>query len=269
MERGRNDMPGKRLKILAIGNSFSEDATRYLYDILQDGGMEDIRIGNLYVPGCSLEQHVGYARGEERAYTYFKNTDGNWTAREGAAMAEALADEPWDWITMQQCSALSGKSGSYTPWLSALFAYVRARAGAGTRYAWHMTWAYQQGSDHPAFPDYGRDQMTMYRAICAAVQAHIVPDTRFERILPAGTAVQNARAGFAGDTLTRDGYHLSLGAGRYLAGLTWAAALGLDIGRAHTLPDGVDAAWLPPLIRAAQDSLAAPFAVTARPDPPG
>ena len=40
----------KTLKVLAIGNSFSSDATEYLWNIAKDGGVEKIIIGN--------DQHV-------------------------------------------------------------------------------------------------------------------------------------------------------------------------------------------------------------------
>ena len=45
-------------KILAIGNSFSEDATYYLHQILEHSGIEN-QVVNLYIGGCSLERHIG------------------------------------------------------------------------------------------------------------------------------------------------------------------------------------------------------------------
>ena len=42
------------LRILAIGNSFSQDAVeQYLYELLKAEGIEAI-IGNMYIGGCSL-----------------------------------------------------------------------------------------------------------------------------------------------------------------------------------------------------------------------
>ena len=38
----------KSIKILAIGNSFSDDATEHLFGILKDAGVEEVIIGNLY-----------------------------------------------------------------------------------------------------------------------------------------------------------------------------------------------------------------------------
>ena len=45
------------VKILAIGNSFSQDATRYMKEIAQSMGLEMLVV-NLYIGGCSLEQHA-------------------------------------------------------------------------------------------------------------------------------------------------------------------------------------------------------------------
>ena len=46
----------RTIKILAIGNSFSEDAIeQYLHELADADGIETV-IGNLYIPGCSLEQ---------------------------------------------------------------------------------------------------------------------------------------------------------------------------------------------------------------------
>lgn len=46
----------KPVKILAVGNSFSEDATFYLPQIAEAGG-KSLILGRLYIGGCSLERH--------------------------------------------------------------------------------------------------------------------------------------------------------------------------------------------------------------------
>jgi hypothetical protein len=64
----------KSLKILAIGNSFSTDSMQYLYQIMKDGGVEEIVLGNLYYGGCSLDQHMSFAKADSASYKYYKNT---------------------------------------------------------------------------------------------------------------------------------------------------------------------------------------------------
>ena len=43
------------LKILTIGNSFSDDTMQYLYKVAKSAGVEKIKLGNLYIGGCSLD----------------------------------------------------------------------------------------------------------------------------------------------------------------------------------------------------------------------
>ena len=53
----------------------------------------------------------------------------------------------------------------------------------------------------------------------------VITPLNFDIVIPCMTSIQNARTSFMGDTLTRDGYHLDYYIGRYIAGLTWYAAI--------------------------------------------
>ncbi len=212
----------KSLKILAIGNSFSTDSMQYLYEILKDGGVENIVLGNLYYGGCSLDQHYNFNRVDSASYTYYKNTAGIWEKSESFKMSSALADEEWDYVSLQQTSKTCGLANSYGR-LDELIATVKGACPAA-KLIWNMTWAYQQDSTHSSFPNYKNDQMTMYDMIIDVVKTVIEP-LKFDVVIPCMTSVQNARTSFLGDTLTRDGYHLDYYIGRYIAGLTWFAAI--------------------------------------------
>ena len=60
------------IRILAIGNSFSEDAIENnLYELAAADGIKTI-IANMYIGGCSLERHLDNARGNKGAYRYRK-----------------------------------------------------------------------------------------------------------------------------------------------------------------------------------------------------
>lgn len=60
------------VRILAIGNSFSEDAIEnYLYDLAQAENIEVI-IGNLYIGGAPLDLHWHNAKENIPAYDYRK-----------------------------------------------------------------------------------------------------------------------------------------------------------------------------------------------------
>ena len=58
------------VRILAVGNSFSEDAIdQYFHELCEAAGKRVI-IGNLYIGGCSLERHLLNARTDSAAYRF-------------------------------------------------------------------------------------------------------------------------------------------------------------------------------------------------------
>lgn len=114
------------LKILAVGNSFSQDCMRYLWDLLRRGGIRSVTLGNLYEPGCSLARHLELATGGAPVRTYEKNTTGEWEIRDGICLREGIADEDWDFITFQQTSRTSGLAESYGETLTRLLDVTQA-----------------------------------------------------------------------------------------------------------------------------------------------
>lgn len=215
--------PADTVRILAIGNSFSQDAVeQYFFELAQDAGIPVI-VGNAYIGGCSIERHVLNSRSGATDYAYRKvGKDGSGERKEypGRTLAEIIADEPWDYVSLQQASPFSGIYDSYAQWFPELYGYVKARVPEDTQFMLHQTWAYAADSDHSGFRNYGNDQMTMYRAIVDANEkaAELVG---IGIIIPSGTAIQNARTSFIGDNMDRDGYHLDLLWGRYTAACTW------------------------------------------------
>ena len=215
----------KTLKILAIGNSFSVDAMTHLYSVAKAEGVEEVVLGNLFVGGCTLKMHADYIESGEAPYIYYKNTTGAWEQTDGCSLLQGLQDEQWDIITMQQGSSGSGLVDTYQPYLDNLIAYVNEnKTNPDSKLVWHMTWAYQSNSTHSAFPNYGSSQQAMYYGIVNCLQKVIDTKSEFALTIPVGTAIQNARTSYLGDTLTRDGYHLNEYA-RLLASYTWFAAL--------------------------------------------
>lgn len=258
---------GKTLKVLAIGNSFSNNTTQYLYDVAKAEGMTDVVIGRLYISGCTLALHLENARTNKAAYRYDKNDSGQWTETESTTLLHALRDEQWDIITMQQGSGTSGQADTYLKSIDALVKYVNDnKTNPNAQLVWHMTWAYQEGSTNKAFPRYNSNQMVMYTAIVNAVQTVIVPMEEFHSIIPVGTAIQNIRTSFIGDNVTKDTYHLNV-MGDVIGAYTWYAvftgkpleAINLSgVGTELTLTDKDKAA----IIESINAAIKAPFAVT-------
>lgn len=217
------------LRILAVGNSFSEDAVeQYLWELFDAAGIPVI-IGNLYIGGCTLERHFQNSVTDKNIYSYRKVKDGVKTTRQPVTLSEGLADEPWDYVSFQQASGYSGEHETFEPYLRALRAYVRRRVPADARFMWHQTWAYSADAAHPDFPRYGRDQRKMYQAIVEASRA-VMKEHKFPVLIPSGTAIQNGRTSRLGDTFNADGYHLERTYGRYTAACTWFEAIsGQDV----------------------------------------
>ena len=214
----------RTLRILAIGNSFSEDAIEQnLWELFNARG-QDVIIGNMYIGGCTLERHASNAASDAPAYRYRKITGGKTEEVKNFTLSAALADEPWDYVSLQQASGRSGLYESYS-WLPGLIGYVKERTPDDVTIVFHQTWAYSSDSSHPEFVNYGNDQNAMYEAICGAVAraAEDNPDIRL--VIPAGPAIQNARATVFGDTFCRDGFHLELTYGRYTAACAWYEAI--------------------------------------------
>lgn len=214
------------LRILAIGNSFSEDAIEQNLYELAKAGKKKIVIGNLYIGGAPLSLHVSNAKEDKPAYRYRKiNLDGQMSEKANERLSEALIDEAWDYISFQQASPLSGDYDSYAKDLPPLYDYVTKHIlFPETKYILHQTWAYQNGASHEGFVRYNRSQDSMYRAIATTSQ-EVFNWGNFDLLIPSGTAVQNARSSFVGDHFTRDGYHLDLNYGRFVAACTWYEAL--------------------------------------------
>lgn len=208
-------------KILAIGNSFSQDAVeQYLYELAASEGFKPI-IGNMYIGGCSLATHVANATNNSPAYEYRKIVEGVKTNKTNVSLAEALADEDWDYISLQQVSGYSGVYESYVVSLPSLVKYVQEHAtNKRVKLMMHQTWSYVANSTHADFSKYDKDQIKMYEAIVNAID-NAAKLVNIDMIIPSGTAIQNGRTSVIGDNFNRDGYHLELTYGRYTAACAW------------------------------------------------
>lgn len=238
------------VKILAIGNSFSEDAIEQnLSELASAAGYSTI-IGNLYIPGCPLERHYDNAARNIGDYRYRKiGTDNRMVETNKVTIEKAIRDEKWDYISLQQASHFSGLWNTYEPYLHELVCYIHKLAPQA-KIIWHQTWAYAKSSDHSGFKNYGHSQKRMYRQILQCSH-RAMREEGLDLIVPCGTAIQLARKSFIGDNMNRDGYHLNLVYGRYTAACTWFEALFKTsvVGNSYA-PKGMS----PQLIRATQNA---------------
>ena len=248
------------LRILAIGNSFSEDSVeQYLWELFQAADIPVI-IGNLYIGGCTLERHFQNSILDKADYAYRKVVDGVKTTTPNVTLKQGLADEPWDYVSFQQASGVSGEYETYEPYFQGLRAYVRRRVPATAVFMWHQTWAYSADATHREFPRYDRNQQKMYLAIMDASRkaAQSVPV-----LIPSGTAIQNARTSSMGDVFNRDGFHLEYTYGRYTAACTWFETIsGISVEGNSYFPESISAEVAAICQAAAHAACQRPYQVT-------
>lgn len=214
----------KTYHILAIGNSFSEDAAQYIHQAALAVGIQ-ATIVNLYIGGCSLERHWINIEKNSPAYQYQIN--GEKTSRQ-ASINEVLREESWDFIVTQQASFDSGWSDTYEPFLGLLIAYLREEAPNAELFL-QQTWAYEPDSGHENFMRYHRDQKEMYERLTACY----TQKAREYRLglIPCGAVIQELRkskifdVGENGMSICRDGHHMSYIYGRYALACVWIKTL--------------------------------------------
>ena len=143
------------LRILGVGNSFTDDGMMYLPFVLQAAGIKNVVLGRLYIGGCTLERQVKEYESNSPSYVYTKSVGNNWTTiSKNATLLDGLLDEKWDILVVQQASGVSGMYESYQPWLDRLIEILRFNCrNAGATIAWQQTWAYSTNSNHPEYPN--------------------------------------------------------------------------------------------------------------------
>lgn len=211
------------MNILCIGNSFSQDATRYLHSIARSDGTE-LNVTNLFIGGCTLETHYNNMNADRRAYALEYN--GHQTGF-FVSLNEALANRPWDVITLQQASQLSFRKGSYSPYIFALIEYIREKVPSAKIYI-HQTWAYEDGSD----------MLHRFAKLNTSSEMFCALKNTYEEIAKEISADGIIRSGElfwyllhnGVKKIHRDTFHATLGLGRYALGMLWYNTLcGKDV----------------------------------------
>ena len=209
------------LRVLCIGNSFSLDGSTLLPQLLVDAGVSTrkFQIYAAVYAGASLE-YWDNMRASDAPLPYIYNMGGSlfklenkqWTLR------TLLQNQPWDVVVIQQASPQSNKPNSYQPYISRLNEYIHQEClNKQVRVAWQLTWSYPETATSGPIDEEGWREIAMI----ANQKCH---DAGISTIIPSGTAIQNARTTSLGqdsNALTRDGLHLTLGVGRYIAAMSW------------------------------------------------
>ena len=217
-----NPLPyGKgRLRVLAVGNSYTIDGITYLPKILKDAGVGDSKYSLYYVVSSGASLQYWYERllsGETVSPLFAGGTP--MPVHDGEFSELLSAD--WDVIVFQQYSGAATNYDTFNPHLRGLIDGVLGHCtNPDVALAWQLAWSYADG-----FSD-RLNNVSRWEKICVAASRMVVYDG-IDIIIPTGTAIQNARnTELNGEgQLTRDGTHLDIGVGRYIAACAWAQTL--------------------------------------------
>ena len=206
------------MRVLAIGNSFSEDATRYLNQAAICSGVK-IDVANLVIGGCPLEWHYqNMLSGAERYYLDFNGVRTGFMV----SLSDALLCSHWDVITIQQVSHQAPFYDKYVPYIHELAAYIR-KCAPKAKLLLQQTWPYEEGSarltqelKYEKSADMLRDIIDAYGRAAEEIGA--------DGIIRSGEMMYKLSENGIGK-VHRDTFHAGLGAPRYALSLLWLRTL--------------------------------------------
>ena len=181
-------LSAKELKVLMIGNSFSNSVLRYFPQLVEAGKVHKLKLANAYIGGCTLERHCSNIDAEKtkpdfKPYSYvIVGAKGR-----KAKLSEMIKDDKWDIITIQQGSPHSPYKEKTHDYAKKLIAFVKQLAPQAEIVV-HQTWAYR--ADHPWFTRKGAKltRQKMHEMLTANY-TELAKAHKF-RMIPVGNAVQ-------------------------------------------------------------------------------
>ena len=223
------------LKVLDIGNSYTQDAQTYLPQIIQASGIgTDFSLYRAFRPNGSFKTWVDcWNDADDETYnvafcagTQIGGISGNGYNNDGTLFRKALQTVKWDIILIHQVSTYSNDyslweghgAGGYLQELIRLIRITNPQATIGylmTHSYRGSYWANSEGSS-----------LLRWKNIAEATkQLKLEYDIDF--IIPYGTAVQNLRASSLNDSyeFSEDGTHMGAGLGDYVAGCCYFESL--------------------------------------------
>ena len=174
----------KTIKLLTVGNSFTNNAVRFLPGIVSEAPDCELLLGKAVVGGGPLEQHW---RAVEAHEADAKDPKGRIYG--GKSLKDKLQEQPWEFVTIQQNSYKSTDLSTYRPFAGNMAAYIRKYA-PDAELIIHQTWAYRM--DDVRFK--GDDsQAKMYQDLTNSYLT-IAEELSVVQIIPVGRAFQEARS---------------------------------------------------------------------------
>ena len=204
----------KTIKILIFGNSYGNDAIKFMTQIFLNGGYDKIIIGSLSQGGCNINHHVTYLDDDptndfKGGFSYSKIINGE---RQTVTNSYdyAIKDEDWDIITLQHAPAEVEQIETYSQ-LDFLLNYILERVtNPDVKLIYHMIWKYHS------------DTAANYDKIVEITRDYVLKTGAFSGVISSLELIcQMKEMGITYEQLHRDYAHLSMGLGRYALGLMW------------------------------------------------
>ena len=171
------------VKVLSVGNSFSQNAQKFFTQITEASGNTTIA-KNAMIGGCDLERHMRHVD----AFEANADDPQGHPYPGGQSLKELLTEQQWDYVTIQQVSYKSFRPETYHPHVDRLIAYIRKHAPQA-EIVIHQTWAYRD--DHPFWGDESLNPDVMYRGLRSAYDK--LAKEEGLRLIPCGDAMEAAR----------------------------------------------------------------------------
>ena len=223
------------LKVLDIGNSYTQDAQTYLPQIIKASGIgTDFSLYRAFRPSASFKTWVDCWNDSDKenysidfcAGTPLDGISGSGSASDGDLFRKALQSVKWDIILIHQVSTYSNDyslwegdgAGGYLQELIRIIRVTNPQATIGylmTHSYRGSYWANSEGSSY-----------LRWRNIADATK-QLKQEYGIDFIIPYGTAVQNLRASSLNDgyEFSEDGTHMGAGLGDYVAGCCYFESL--------------------------------------------
>ena len=223
------------LKVLDIGNSYTQDAQAYLPQIIKASGIDsDFSLYRAFRPSASFKTWVDCWNDADNenysidfcAGTSIDGISGYGSASDGALFRKALQSVKWDIILIHQVSTYSndyslweGKgAGGYLQDLIRIIRMTNPQATIGYLMTHSYRGTYWANSEGSSF--------LRWRNTAEATR-QLKSEYGIDFIIPYGTAVQNLRASSLNDSyeFSEDGTHMGAGLGDYVAGCCYFESL--------------------------------------------
>ena len=223
------------LKVLDIGNSYTQDAQTYLPQIIKASGIDDdFSLYRAFRPSASFKTWVDCWNDSDNEYysidfcagTSLGGISGSGSASDGALFRKALQSVKWDIILIHQVSTYSNDyslwegngAGGYLQELIRIIRVTNPQATIGYLMTHSYRGSYWSNSEGSSY--------LRWRNIADATK-QLKLEYGIDFIIPYGTAVQNLRASSLNDgyEFSEDGTHMGAGLGDYVAGCCYFESL--------------------------------------------